>query len=575
MRTRNPKRRPEWLQVRLVEGPFRQFHGDWRLVPLADQGCKVSFDLSYQPSEGLFDRVAKAALDRIFGSIVEAFVKRAEATLTPLVGRRPRRARRAAEPAARVGAALRGRVGDVVAKRLRRPRCSCVTQARRLPTRSSSARPGRGSTRTGSRPLRQADLAGSAGRVAAGAAGGNRACRWRSACSLSSGRMKPRSPAKPQHSTASTVTTSSLQRPAIATSLSTLPILRTLHTGWTATGSALGRDRHARQHRVVDELDAVLDREAAREVPSSSGRRTGWCRTRSASGRSRSPRAARASSSADFRSAALDEALALERLAAAQAVERRPDRRRRSRPAGTAARATLGSVSRVVAALRAHRARGAAREVDDALGARRGAGARWHEVHRARRAPATTWAIGRPTPCAGRRARPASSACRRRRASGRRRRVRRERRRSTRREVIADGAGDALARAGRARRPRKRLDQQAGLDADRARRRAQAAGGAGVDAVVVVERLASRPRARARRRRRSSRAISRQPTMRWRGDSVRPRDGQFGSQKPHSMHLSTSGRAAGSGFRFFRCASRIVVEDHAGIEQALRVEQRA
>ena len=53
MRTRNPKRRPEWLQLRLVEGPFRQFHGDWRLVPLADQGCKVTFHLSYQTSEGL------------------------------------------------------------------------------------------------------------------------------------------------------------------------------------------------------------------------------------------------------------------------------------------------------------------------------------------------------------------------------------------------------------------------------------------------------------------------------------------------------------------------------------------
>ena len=85
MHTRNPKRRPEWLQVRLVEGPFRQFHGDWRLVPLADQGCKVAFDLSYQPSAGLLDGFARVAVDRIFGSIVEAFVKRAEATLTPLV----------------------------------------------------------------------------------------------------------------------------------------------------------------------------------------------------------------------------------------------------------------------------------------------------------------------------------------------------------------------------------------------------------------------------------------------------------------------------------------------------------
>ena len=33
---------------------------------------------------GVFDRVAKAALDRIFDSIVDAFVRRAEATLTPL-----------------------------------------------------------------------------------------------------------------------------------------------------------------------------------------------------------------------------------------------------------------------------------------------------------------------------------------------------------------------------------------------------------------------------------------------------------------------------------------------------------
>jgi ribosome-associated toxin RatA of RatAB toxin-antitoxin module len=83
LHTRNPKRRPQWLHVRLVEGPFKEFRGDWRLLPLADQGCKISFDLSYQPfAGGLFDRVAKAVLDRVVGSVVDAFVKRAEATLT-------------------------------------------------------------------------------------------------------------------------------------------------------------------------------------------------------------------------------------------------------------------------------------------------------------------------------------------------------------------------------------------------------------------------------------------------------------------------------------------------------------
>lgn len=84
MRTRNPKRRPEWLQVRLVQGPFREFRGDWHLVPLGDVGCKVSFNLSLQTSEGLFDRVAKLALDRIVDSVVDAFVKRAETTVTPI-----------------------------------------------------------------------------------------------------------------------------------------------------------------------------------------------------------------------------------------------------------------------------------------------------------------------------------------------------------------------------------------------------------------------------------------------------------------------------------------------------------
>src|SRR5262245_13948174 len=53
IRTRNPKRRPEWLQVRLVQGPFKEFRGDWHLVPLADLGCKVRFQLSYHTSEGL------------------------------------------------------------------------------------------------------------------------------------------------------------------------------------------------------------------------------------------------------------------------------------------------------------------------------------------------------------------------------------------------------------------------------------------------------------------------------------------------------------------------------------------
>jgi len=80
-RTRNPKRRPQWLNVRLVEGPFRRFEGDWRLTPIADIGCKVDFDLSYEVAFPLLDRAALPAVDHVARAMIDAFVRRAERVL--------------------------------------------------------------------------------------------------------------------------------------------------------------------------------------------------------------------------------------------------------------------------------------------------------------------------------------------------------------------------------------------------------------------------------------------------------------------------------------------------------------
>ncbi len=80
--TRNPKCRPRWLNVRLVDGPFRRFDGDWRLTPIGDLGCKVEFDVSYEISDGLLDQLAKPAVEYVSRSMMDAFVKRAEHTLT-------------------------------------------------------------------------------------------------------------------------------------------------------------------------------------------------------------------------------------------------------------------------------------------------------------------------------------------------------------------------------------------------------------------------------------------------------------------------------------------------------------
>ena len=79
--TRNPKRRPEWLHVRMVEGPFKHFHGDWRLTPVGGIGCRIDFDLSYEISHSVLDKLAAPAIKVVTGSMMDAFVKRAEETL--------------------------------------------------------------------------------------------------------------------------------------------------------------------------------------------------------------------------------------------------------------------------------------------------------------------------------------------------------------------------------------------------------------------------------------------------------------------------------------------------------------
>lgn len=79
--TRNPKQRPAWLQVRLVEGPFRHFRGDWRLTPLADVGCRITFDVSYEIAAGVLDRLAAPAVEYVARTMVDAFVRRADTTL--------------------------------------------------------------------------------------------------------------------------------------------------------------------------------------------------------------------------------------------------------------------------------------------------------------------------------------------------------------------------------------------------------------------------------------------------------------------------------------------------------------
>lgn len=68
---------PLWMKIRLVDGPFRRLEGTWRFRPLAEDACKIEFQLAYEFSSRLFEKVIGPVFSNIANTFVDAFVKRA------------------------------------------------------------------------------------------------------------------------------------------------------------------------------------------------------------------------------------------------------------------------------------------------------------------------------------------------------------------------------------------------------------------------------------------------------------------------------------------------------------------
>lgn len=82
-RTRNPKRRPDWMAIQLERGPFRHFGGTWNLAPLSADGCRIDFALSYDFESTPMARLARPVFDRIANTLVDRFIARADAVCPP------------------------------------------------------------------------------------------------------------------------------------------------------------------------------------------------------------------------------------------------------------------------------------------------------------------------------------------------------------------------------------------------------------------------------------------------------------------------------------------------------------
>ena len=77
--TRNTHVPGRQVQLSLIDGPFKQLDGVWNFIPLGEeQACRVELKLSYS-FDSVFGALVGPVFDRIAATLVDAFVKRAEA----------------------------------------------------------------------------------------------------------------------------------------------------------------------------------------------------------------------------------------------------------------------------------------------------------------------------------------------------------------------------------------------------------------------------------------------------------------------------------------------------------------
>ncbi|RKQ95776.1 ribosome-associated toxin RatA of RatAB toxin-antitoxin module [Kushneria sinocarnis] len=76
--TRNELHPPQRIEMRLNEGPFKRFEGQWLFTSMGDEACRVSLNLEFEFSSRLIGMAFGRLFGQIAGQLVDAFVRRAD-----------------------------------------------------------------------------------------------------------------------------------------------------------------------------------------------------------------------------------------------------------------------------------------------------------------------------------------------------------------------------------------------------------------------------------------------------------------------------------------------------------------
>jgi ribosome-associated toxin RatA of RatAB toxin-antitoxin module len=76
--TRNILQKDEHIVMQLIDGPFRHMSGEWRFVAIGDRGSRVQFRVDFEFKNRLLAGALNSVFEALCGSIVDAFVLRAQ-----------------------------------------------------------------------------------------------------------------------------------------------------------------------------------------------------------------------------------------------------------------------------------------------------------------------------------------------------------------------------------------------------------------------------------------------------------------------------------------------------------------
>jgi ribosome-associated toxin RatA of RatAB toxin-antitoxin module len=76
--TTNENQPGSMIGITLRDGPFRHLDGCWRFIPLSEHACKVEFELTYDFSSNVLEKMIGPIFNPIANGMMDAFVRRAD-----------------------------------------------------------------------------------------------------------------------------------------------------------------------------------------------------------------------------------------------------------------------------------------------------------------------------------------------------------------------------------------------------------------------------------------------------------------------------------------------------------------